>query len=595
MKCFMIESLFQETTGLFTDIFQNYSVFFTDTHYESMFTAFESPWGTQLYEQVRNESSNAVLGAFGTMMLAYGDARVSDLMESVDPRSQGFLNRLVGLLDAEGYLVGEDTIFVPALEFWLTFAETMVDSTFSNEGEVPPWRPYADGHLKNVVINSWKKIRWPPAEVFADWDLDERAGFNDARKDVADLLQSIFTLSGVTLVSFFVDLFLQSLQNKSWPEVEASLFCLSALSDCVTDEPKYDNELGRIFSASFFELLSETQGPIPLRLRQTGLSLVGRCCEYFDRHSEYLPHALNLLFAAVGDPVLGSSSARSISTLCSSCRTVLTGETEAFIRQYQTIRNGQTLDSIAEEKILHAIGSIIQAIPDEELRLSMFEALYNFLKQDVERATRLKSLPGILNLADPNFSRGLDNWNSPQPVPPHDEIAQGIALRALRCLASLAKGMRDTRGKVVELELDSALNPREGRLAVIQADIIGLMAGAQQTFSASGEVVEAICNIFRAGFSETEPGPFVFPADAVTDFYMQQSLATPRLGTLLSSVCSFVGFLLRAPQALAPGYLSRLLPWVVSILQALPGMFASAEATYSLTMRQNPRVTQKLP
>ena len=573
MKCFPNEELFQETASLFTDVLQNYSSFFTDSHYNAMFSLFDSPWAAQLYDQLREDTDNQDGMSFGLLLLAYGDAKVQDLMTSTHESSQRLLDRLVGLLGANGYLVGEDHIFVPTLEFWSTFVETMVDSAYSDEGEAQSWRPYADQHVKNVVINCWRKVQWPPAEKFAEWDSSERAGFSDSRKDVADMLQSIFTLNGVSLISFFVDLFLQSLQTQSWAEVESSEFCLGALSDCVTDDPKHDSELSRIFSSPFFELLSEAGGPIPLRLRQTGLSLIERYCEYFERHSEYLPHALNLLFAAVGDPVLGGPSARSISTLCSSCRSILTGETEAFIRHYQTVRSGQVLDSIAEEKIVHAIGSIIQAIPQEGPRLSMFEELYRFIKQDVERAAQLKVQPGILNLSDPNFSRGLENWSSPQPVPGSDEIALQIALRALRCLSSMAKGLQDTKDHIVELEAENQQAPTDGRLAAIQSDIATLMADVQGAFGSSGEVVETICNIFRAGFSETELGPFVFPAEVVTEFFVQQPYGTPRLGTILSTACSFVGSLYRGPRVHVPNHLARLLPWVINTLQTLPGLF----------------------
>lgn len=585
LKCFLVEDLYQETTGLFSEVLQNYSGFFTEAHYNAIFSLFDTPWGARLYNQLREDTQDQDGMSYGLLLLSYGDAKVQDLMVSTDERSQRFLDRLVGLLGANGYLVGEDSIFVPSLEFWSTFVETMIDTTYSEEETTLVWRPYADQHLNNAVMNCWRKIQWPPAEKFAEWDSSERLGFGDARKDVADMLQSIFTLNGVALISFFVGLFHQSLQSQSWAEVEASAFCLGALSDCVTDESRYDVELSKVFSTPFFELLGEVRGPIPLRLRQTGLSLIERYCEYFERHSEYLPHALNLLFAAVSDSVLGAPSARSISTLCSSCRSLLTGEAETFIRHYQTIRNGQTLDSIAEERIVHAIAAIIQAIPEEDLRLTMFEALYRFMQQDIERAVQLKANPRILNLQDPNFSRGLETWKSPQPIPPPDEVALQIALRALRCLSSMAKGMQDTKEHILELDAEiPAVNP-VSRLTTVQVEIVRLLAEVQRVFDKSGEVAETICNIFRAGFSETEPGPFVFPAEVVTSFFVQQAPGTPRLGTILSTACSFVGSLYRGPRTYVPTYLAQLLPWVISNLQALPGQKTSSSPLQSRCLR----------
>ncbi|KAK3357711.1 armadillo-type protein [Lasiosphaeria hispida] len=569
MHCFGNETHFQPTAELFSDVLSNYSSFFTAAHYDALASLFDSPWAAKHYGELLIGDHNTDGISFGLLMLAYGDAKVQDLMTSTDARSQRFLERLSGLLAANGCLVADDLIFVPALEFWSTFVETMIDSAYSDEEESQSWRPNADQHLKTVVMNCWRKIQWPPVEHFAEWDSTERAGFSDARKDVADMLQSIFTLNGVSLISFFVGLFLQSLAVRSWAEVEASAFCLSALSDCTTDDPQSDFELGKVFSSPFFNLLGEIGGPIPLRLRQTGLSLIERYCEYFERHADYLPHALNLLFAAVGDSILGGPSARSISTLCSSCRSILTGEAGAFIRHYQTIRSGQVLDSIAEERIIHAIASIIQAIVDEGQRLQMFEELYTIIKGDFERSLQLKVQPSLLNLSDPNFLRGVEPSNT-QGAPSAEDISLQISLRALRCLSSMAKGMQDVKDHIVELEADPRPVSRQGRLTNIQSDIIRLMVEIQRAFNTSGELVEIICNIFRAGFSETEPGPFVFPAEVVTDFFIQQPIDTPRSGTLLSTACSFVGSLYRGPRTFVPSHLARLLPWVITMLQALP-------------------------
>ena len=570
INCFADQELFQPTAELFSDALGNYSAFFTDEQYDTLASLFESPWAAEHYQRTLHGNHQEDGISFGLLILAYGDAKVQDLMYSTDNRSQRFLESLSGLLAADGYLVGEDTIFVPALEFWSTFIETMIDTTYSDEEGTQNWKPYAEQHLKTVVLNCWRKIQWPPAETFAEWDSTERIAFGDARKDVTDMLQSVFTLEGVSLVSFFAGLFLQALATQSWAELEASAFCLGALSDCISDEAKYDPELSKVFASPFFDLLGQAQA-IPLRLRQTGLALIERYCEYFERNAQYLPNALNLLFAAVGDSVLGGPSARSISTLCSSCRSILTGEAGAFIAHYQTIRSSQVLDSLAEERIVLSIASIIQAIKDENQRLSMFEELYNTLKKDFELAVQLRANPSLLDLRQPDFLRGLDPPN-PQAAPPAEEVALQIALRSMRCLASVAKGMQDVKEHPVDLDSEPPSHHTNSRLAGLQENIMQVLVGVQQVFNTSGEVVEIICNIFRAGFSETEPGPFVFPPDVVTDYFVQQRFETPRVGTLLSTACSFVGSLYRGPKAYVPAQLGRLVPWVISILQALPGM-----------------------
>ncbi|KAK4155198.1 armadillo-type protein [Chaetomidium leptoderma] len=576
INCFADADLFQPTAELFSDALANYSTFFTDEQYSTLASLFESPWAAEHYQRTLHGNHQEDGISFGLLILAYGDAKVHDLMHSTDNRSQRFLESLSGLLAADGHLVGEDTIFVPALEFWSTFIETMIDATYSDEETSQNWKPYAEQHLKAVVMHCWRKIQWPSAETFAEWDSTERVAFGEARKDVTDMLQSVFTLEGMSLVSFFANLFLQALAAQSWTELEASAFCLGGLADCISDEAKYDHELSKVFASPFFHLLGQAQGPIPLRLRQTGLALIERYCEYFERNAQYLPDALNLLFAAVGDSVLGGPSARSISTLCSSCRSILTGEAGAFISHYQGIRSSQVLDSLAEERIVLSVASIIQAIKDENQRLNMFEELYNRLKKDFELAVQLKANPGLLNLQNPDFLRGLDPPN-PQSAPPTEEVALQIALRSMRCLASMAKGMQDVKESPVDLDNEPQSQHANSRLASLQENIMRVLVEVQRVFNTSGEAVEIICNIFRAGFSETEPGPFVFAPDVVTDYFVQQRFETPRVGTLLSTACSFVGSLYRGPKAYVPAQLARLLPWVISVLQALPEPEADTE------------------
>ncbi|KAK3939954.1 armadillo-type protein [Diplogelasinospora grovesii] len=580
MQCFADESLFSATAELFSDILSYCPSFLSEENYNSLAALFDSAWAADHYKEIVDGHEDGNI-AFGLLMLAYGDAKVLQLMTGTDDRSQRFLQRLSGLLAAEGYPVHDDYIFVPALEFWSTFVETMIDEAFTQESdhasELLVWRPLAEQHLTTVLMNCWRKIQWPPVETFASWDSAERTGFTDARKDVGDLLQSVFALKGLPLVKFFVDLLLRSLELQIWPEVEACAYCLGSLSDCVSDSSNYDIELGRVFASPLFELLGEQRGPLPLRLRQTGLSLIERYSEYFERHAEYLPHALNLLFAAVGDAQLGGPSAKAISTLCSSCRPILTSEAPTFIRHYQTIRtSGLVLDSLAEERIVLAIASIIQAIPDKVQKMQAFGQLLSFFTSDIERAVQLKANPGMLNLSDPNFLRGVEQPSSaaPSQVPPAEEIALQIALRALRCLSSMAKGMQDVKDHVVDIDDDDSQQQTKqannAELVGVQATILAAMLQTQETFASSGEVVEIICMILKAGFSETEPGPFVFPAEVVVDFFLKQGPATPRLGTVLSTACSFVGSLYRGPRMYVPNHLSRLLPWVISILQALP-------------------------
>jgi hypothetical protein len=565
----------------------SYSGFLTDAHYNSLSSIFESQWSQERYGTLVQGDFERDSIQFGTLMLAYGDAKVSDLMMSTDDRSQRFLSGLCGLTGTPGFPAGEDKIFAPALDFWASFVEIMTDDIFDHPGEDrPPWFPKAMAHVMQVVSNCWRKVQWPPVETILSWELDERKGFKEARKDVADLLQAVFTLSGPPLISMFVDLLVQHLPSSSWTELESTAFCLGSLADCVSDSEKCDGMLSKVFSPAFFQLLSQAQAQMPLRSRQTFLALIERYSDYFERHPEQLPSALNILFDALGDSALGSGSAKTIATLCSSCRHILAGEVAVFIAQYGTIYRRHPIDSLAEERVVGGIAAIIQPITDNEVRLGAFSQLFAFARMDIERSVQLATGAVALNLQDPLFQRGLDGGGAVKPAedmaaedtPPSSSVGDTVenvslqlCVRGLRCILGMARGVQSVDEGPVDLDAAPGWQgPRGNQLPVVQDDILGALNQALVTFPNKVEVVQIICDIFRAGFSESEPGPFVFPPETVTNFFTSLTINTPQIGTVLSTACSFLSSLYNAQHDQQTVNLARLLPWVMGLLQAVP-------------------------
>merc|ERR1712054_706855 len=109
-----------------------------------------------------------------------------------------------------GHPVVEDRIFVPAVEFWSTYVETLTDEVFSNAEGAIPWASTATSFVLEAVSNAWQRIMYPDASELSQWDNSDRIGFIDARKDVADLLQSTYALTGSRLLVTFADLLISA-------------------------------------------------------------------------------------------------------------------------------------------------------------------------------------------------------------------------------------------------------------------------------------------------------------------------------------------------------------------------------------------------
>jgi hypothetical protein len=327
IACLPQEDTYEVTIELFADVLGNYSKFLTDEDFTLLFSLFNSSWSEEYYKQLIQGDFGFESLQYGHFIIALGDARVEELAKANDSASQRFLEALEGLLAAEGYAVAEDQIFVPALEFWSTFVEVMIDSLYSDEDVTlsvlgPPhggttgpndaqspkehlserkneWFRTARASVMRAIERCWRKIQYPSPDIFDDWDSSDKTGFNDARMEVLDFLQASYTLIGVTLFSMFADMVLRSLQTEAWYELEASLFCIGGLADCISEDENTDFILESVISSALLTVLADPTCSAPPRTRQATLALIGKYDEFFKTHTRYLPETLTFLFKSL--------------------------------------------------------------------------------------------------------------------------------------------------------------------------------------------------------------------------------------------------------------------------------------------------------
>ncbi|KAI1412971.1 ARM repeat-containing protein [Hypoxylon sp. FL1857] len=597
INCLPDNELYDVAVEVLTFILEDWRSFLLKDHIESLYSVFESQWGQDKYRLlIESEDVDDEEVHFGLLMLAFADFQVIELMDGTNERAQRLLTNLVGLLRANGYPGVDNKIFVPILEFMGSFVEDLLDtlheadSTDKVQWDKPPvWQ------IMQAVSESSRKIQYPSIHIYNSWDSTERVAFGDARKDVADFMQSVYTLIGKQLVTIFAANLLEALPRSSWAELEAAAFCLGALSDCVSDGTSCDDILTKVFGSPLFDLLRQGQSVVPVRARQTCLSLIERYSEYFGNHPEFLPAALNLLFSAVADRHLAMPSSKSIYTLCSSCRSLLTLEVDAFLEQYGALRNND-LDSLAEERVVGAIASIIQAMPEDPRKINAFQRLLTIVVVDADVSLQLSSYPegSLLPPDNPSILRAYDLNQRPTAEVPTSEVSLQLAIRALRCLSSIAKGLQaPTESVDLDAGYDSPETPTDPNLNQIHVDVMNLLVRLKETFSSNFEVVDVICGILRAGFSETEPGPFVFPPQMVTEFMIGRW--QNRVATVVNTASVFVTSLNSGNQRkYLLGVLGQLLPWVFGLLNQLSEPEQDPElAQYGLEFAQ--RVMARRP
>ena len=147
---------------------------------------------------------------------------------------------------------------------------------------------------------------------------------------------------------------------------------------------------------------------------------------------EYLPTVLNFLFEALRDPTLASVASKAILTACSSCRTTLVTELQAFASQYEAILSWDSVESETKERVIGGMSAIIQALNPEESKEAPLSMLLRFIDQDARAC--MQPL-GRLN-------------------PEEREVLEAKGICALRCMASMGRALQIPDGVTIDLDTE---------------------------------------------------------------------------------------------------------------------------------------------
>ena len=515
IQCLGDPDIFDATLEFLTDVLANFCAFFTSHHYTLIVSILCSPMAQRYISSLEVGSFETEPIAFGRMLLAFSDAKVQDLARyNTEPSTNMIMDHLLTLLKCDGYAVAEDDICSQALEFWTTYVEYLIDALFADDSSKPTWMDEALQYVVRALEACWAKIRVPPPAVANTWDSEVRMGFRAFRADVEDIIQSSYTLLGTDILEYFTQLALDSLKIKAWYNLEATLFCINALSDVVSDLESSDNFLLVLFRSSLFEHMTSEAAAVPAKTQQTAVALISRFTSFFERHAEYLPSILNFLFSAVLSPALANVVSKAILSMCSSCRRNLVPELGAFVQQYKILVTSSTLEPTTKERLIGAIASIVQVVSPEEDQLNLLDQLVQFVERDVQ---------GFLELLQANRL----------------EDAQTTGLCALNCLLSMGKGSQVPDDVSIDLDADrppsSASVWEQDPGLSIQSRIVHCIGTILNLMRYDGDIVEATCHILRTGYTELLPGPFVFPPEVTKNIFVSSNLGSARLGYVLDT------------------------------------------------------------
>ncbi|KAI4239359.1 MAG: hypothetical protein LQ349_000458 [Xanthoria aureola] len=509
------QHLFEVAADSWTEILGTLGQFFPPESMEHLETFLTGPNAQDLLSLIVKGDYEPDARAYSRLLLAYGEVKLTDLArQSHTAKGIILIDSLMQLLAYDGYAGAEDDICTPAMEFWQAYAEFLIDEGHETDDQMEPWVGSARQYLLRVLERCWSKIRMPSDDTYAQWTSEAKGDFKVFRIDVVDLLQSVYALFGASILNNLSNLALDALQRQMWLHLEATLFCLNALADSISDEDIADATLLTLFGSELFAAMTNGAIDVPSKTQQTAVSLIISFASFFQRHPQFLLPMLNFLFVSIRTSAVAAVAAKAILSTADSCRNALVPEIDALLEQVHNLLLAEEVESASQERIFGAIAAVIQAVPSEEQKIWSLSKLLAFVERDVQTCEEFAEYQALA-------------------------VAEEKGLCALRCLVSIGKYVREPDDIPINLE-SKPVSQDELYVATIwtssqdrMVNDMAKIAGALGTDN--GDVVELTCQVIRTGFRESFPGPFVFSPRFIEDYVISTSLRSPRLEFVLDT------------------------------------------------------------
>lgn len=421
-----------------------------------------------------------------------------------------------------------------ALPFWAEYLDLAAEKLFDQDGEdsnndAVPWLATAKMHILSVTTTLVRKIQPPPPERLRLLDGTAVDVFKDFRRDVQDLWQEAYRFIGDDFLRNTLEYCITafSIPTPDWAQTEAALYCLNGLADEISTSS--DPLLDQLFSLPLFEALSQAR--LPQWTCRTALETVTQFSSYFERHPTQIPAIFEFLFVALQSSSFAQPAANSIYSLCDSCRSALHPYLGRLTETYQSFLTWETSkgNTHTKEKFVGAIACVIQSLNTKQDQAQGLLQLLSFVQADVDESVSLLSASATLKndrLEDALVAA---------------ELSQLKAMQVLSCLRGIGKAMQLPNDEDHSLNLDDDNDSSglaqfwtSGEGAVVQQQILSLLSEVLKYHNTDSEIVQLACDVLRAGFPESEPGPFVFPADLVVQFTSMVRLGGPGAMSILN-------------------------------------------------------------
>ncbi|KAI9669603.1 MAG: hypothetical protein M1831_007299 [Alyxoria varia] len=467
---------------------------------------------------------------FGRMVLAFGQFQIVDLFHEFTVTSGNAHERfkckdvvlplVQRLIPTQYYKTIDERLSGAIIDFWDNFVvDAMSHSSLENTDEL--LKP-----LLEALTLLCFSARLPVVSEFSDQDPNEP--MVNFRTRIKDFIQSAYEEFGVAILKALVDITMATSEANSSLEAmcvkaEPSLYFVRGLADFMQDYAEEDQELERLFGSGVFtQIISATPPNRVGRVKRLAISCLGEFSDFFERNEDHLLTALSILFPCLEDQEMAPTAAHSIADLCDRSRSSLIMRLPDLVAGCERLFEEQRYNYQCKADLCRSVASVTQATFSQERKVRTFDSLMDLLEKDFEA----------------RLSEGQQSNTSEELV--------DCARHTLYLLLGISRASQipdDDGYDPVGLDEPDAWTTEHGRN--IQGRILSLVKNAialdaNASSRPGGSVFTEACAIFKAGYREYKPGPFVFQPSVTVDFVTSLDVNDQRQIAAAETASTFV-------------------------------------------------------
>ena len=439
------------------------------------------------------------------------------------------LSLLHTLLDCPGVPGVEDELCYTVFEIWTKVADGLREWDAGERN----LHEHLFRQLDEVVDAGMKKIKYPDSP---DWDADDRSKVYQFERDFEEFLIVAFPSLGFALwdrIAFFAA---GSLQVCSWPDLAASLFCLCSLAEAVDDRDDFDGLIQNMFNNTNWPRICHGNIQPDDKAQKWITVFVARYSGFFQRHLPHLLLVMNFLFNSLRPANSPSAASKAISTLCHACRSALSHNLDDLL---SAIENTRFVAIEDEVRLFKAAAAVIQSLHPESVKLGPLKRLLSPVAKEYGELTG--------------------------SIPQDADAAQNLAMEILLRLSSVGKGLRTPEDEPIDLDAEphDHANPPDGsdfwffgEGRSLKDGICTVIEGLATIFPSNAIIIEGICEVLRAGYTEKGPSLYGFMPSVSRNFVVTFCKPnTPGVSSVMRTASAFLASHAHKPAAILEDYL----------------------------------------